>query len=233
MSPTQEDRPVHRRRGRRRIPARQHAARLRRAGAGSRLGNRLVEQGLTLRSPAAAGRRRRAHHRAGLQPTACAAACRSRNTGDGDQGAGRQRRRWAASWTCWAARSTKPARSTPRSAASIHQDAPKFDELSPVDRTARNRHQGDRPDLPVRQGRQGRPVRRRRRGQDREHDGADQQHRQAARGPVGVRRRGRAHPRGQRLLPRDDEDVATCCEQGGDGVRPDERAAGQPPARRR
>ena len=46
--------------------------------------------------------------------------------------------------------------------------------------TAGNRHQGDRPDLPVRQGRQGRPVRRRRRRQDREHDGADQQHRQGA-----------------------------------------------------
>ena len=58
--------------------------------------------------------------------------------------------------------------------------APKFDELSPVAGTARNRHQGDRPDLPVRQGRQGRPVRRRRRRQDREHDGADQQHRQGS-----------------------------------------------------
>ena len=44
--------------------------------------------------------------------------------------------------------------------------------------TARDRHQGDRPRLPVRQGRQGRPVRRRRRGQDRQHDGAHQQHRQ-------------------------------------------------------
>ena len=46
------------------------------------------------------------------------------------------------------------------------------------ERTARNRHQGHRPDVPVRQGRQGRPVRRRRRRQDRQHDGADQQHRQ-------------------------------------------------------
>ncbi len=49
-----------------------------------------------------------------------------------------------------------------------------------VGRTARDRHQGDRPDLPVRQGRQDRPVRRRRRRQDREHAGADQQHRQGA-----------------------------------------------------
>ena len=45
---------------------------------------------------------------------------------------------------------------------------------------AGNRHQGDRPDLPVRQGRQGRPVRRRRRRQDRQHDGADQQHREGS-----------------------------------------------------
>jgi F-type H+-transporting ATPase subunit beta len=50
-----------------------------------------------------------------------------------------------------------------------------------VDRTAGNRHQGHRPDLPVRQGRQGRSVRWRRRGQDREHDGAHQQHREGAR----------------------------------------------------
>ena len=73
-----------------------------------------------------------------------------------------------------------------------------------VGRAARDRHQGDRPDLPVRQGRQDRPVRRRRRRQDREHAGADQQHRHAALGPVGVRRRRRAHARGQRLLSRDD-----------------------------
>ncbi len=71
-------------------------------------------------------------------------------------------------------------------------------------RTARHRHQGYRPDLPVRQGRQDRPVRRRRRRQDREHAGADQQHREALRRLLGVRRRRRAHPRGQRLLPRDD-----------------------------
>ena len=73
-----------------------------------------------------------------------------------------------------------------------------------VDRAARDRHQGDRPDLPVRQGRQDRPLRRRRRRQDGHDDGAHQQHRDGALGPVGVRRRGRAHARGQRLLPRDD-----------------------------
>jgi hypothetical protein len=129
-------------------------------------------------SAAAAGRRRGAHHRAGLvrrpaprhdggqhrRPSPCRSA----------------RPRWAASWTCWATRSTSAARST-RRPRSIHRKAPAYDELSPS-QAAGNRHQGDRPDLPVRQGRQGGPVRRRRRGQDREHDGAHQQHRQGALG---------------------------------------------------
>ena len=87
---------------------------------------------------------------------------------------------------------------------SIHREGAEVRRAFAQPGTARNRHQGDRPDLPVRQGRQGRPVRRRRRGQDREHDGADQQHREEAQRPVGVRRRGRAHPRRQRLLPRDE-----------------------------
>ncbi len=38
----------------------------------------------------------------------------------------------------------------------IHRKAPAYDELSPSQRAAGNRHQGDRPGLPVRQGRQGR-----------------------------------------------------------------------------
>ena len=57
---------------------------------------------------------------------------------------------------------------------------------------------------PYAQGRQGRAVRRRRRRQDRHHHGADQQHRQGAWRLLGVRRRRRAHPRGQRPLSRDD-----------------------------
>ena len=65
-------------------------------------------------------------------------------------------------------------------------------------------HQGHRPSGAVRQGRQGGTVRRRGRGQDRQHARADQQHRQAVLGPLGVRRRRRAYPRGQRLLSRDD-----------------------------
>ena len=61
-------------------------------------------------------------------------------------------------------------------------------------------HQGHRSARAVRQGRQGGPVRRRRRGQDRQHARAHQQHRQAVQRSVGVRGRRRAYPRGQRLL---------------------------------
>ena len=57
---------------------------------------------------------------------------------------------------------------------------------------------------PVHEGRQDRPLRRRRRRQDGADPGADQQHRDAARRPLGVRRRRRAHARGQRPLARDD-----------------------------
>ena len=52
-------------------------------------------------------------------------------------------------------------------------------------RDVRDRHQGRRPARALRQGRQDRPVRRRRRRQDRAHPGADQQHRQAARRHLG------------------------------------------------
>ena len=74
--------------------------------------------------------------------------------------------------------------------ASIHRKAPAYDEAVAVAGTAGNRHQGDRPDLPVRQGRQGGSVRRCRCGQDREHDGTHQQHRQGPQRSVGVRRCG-------------------------------------------
>jgi hypothetical protein len=72
--------------------------------------------------------------------------------------------------------------------AAIHRKAPELRRAGTFRRAAGNRHQGHRPGLPVRQGRQGWPVRRRRRGQDRQHDGADQQHRHRALRPVGVRR---------------------------------------------
>ena len=124
----------------------------------------------------------------------------------------------------------------------IHQDAPPYTEQSTeaeilvtgikvVDLLA-----------PVCQGRQDRPVRRRRRRQDRADHGADQQRREGARRLLGVRRRGRAHPRRQRPLSRDDR---VRRQQGPEeeqrldrrlemraGVRPDERAAGRPRPRR-
>ena len=114
----------------------------------------------------------------------------------------------------------------------------------PVDRgrDPGHRHQGRRPARALRQGRQDRPVRRRRRRQDRADHGADQQRRQGARRLFGVRRRRRAHPRGQRPLSRDDRIRR---QQGPEeeqrlgrrlqvraGVRPDERAAGRPRPRR-
>ena len=114
----------------------------------------------------------------------------------------------------------------------------------PVDRgrDPGHRHQGRGPACAIRQGRQDRPVRRRRRRQDRDHHGADQQHRQGAWRLLGVCRGWRAHPRGQRSLSRDDR---LGREQGPEeeqrldrrfqmraGVRADERAAGRPRPRR-
>ena len=104
-----------------------------------------------------------------------------------------------------------------------------------------HRHQGGGSAGALSEGRQGRAVRRRRRRQDRDHPGADQQHRQGAWRRVGVRRRGRAHARGQRPLPRDDrrrrdqdgrerQDHRRL--QGGADVWPDERAAGRARPRR-
>ena len=100
----------------------------------------------------------------------------------------------------------------------------------------RDRHQGHRPDPAVFEGRQDRPVRRRRRGQDRRHHGTDQQRGQEPRRLLGVCRRGRAHPRGQRPVARDDR---VGRHQAGQvagvevraGLRPDDRAARSAPAR--
>ena len=93
----------------------------------------------------------------------------------------------------------------------------------PDDRDVRDRDQGRRPAGPVREGRQGRAVRRRRRRQDRDHPGADPQPRPGARRPVGVLRRRRALARGQRPLARD-EGVGRP-RQDDARVRADERAA--------
>ena len=62
---------------------------------------------------------------------------------------------------------------------------------------------------PYVQRRQDRPVRRRRRGQDGAHPGDDPPRRPELRWRVGVRRRRRAHPRGQRPHRRDDRVAAS------------------------
>ena len=61
-------------------------------------------------------------------------------------------------------------------------------------RGLRDRHQGHRPHLPLRQGRQDRRLRGRRRGQDGHHPGAHPQRRPGARRLLGVRRRRASAP---------------------------------------
>ena len=107
------------------------------------------------------------------------------------------RPRWAACSTCSASRSTAAARSRrgtlahpPRSAADGRPDR--------QDRVVRDGHQGHRPADAVRPRRQGRPVRRGRPGQDGHSHRTDRPHRQRARRLLGVRRRRRANPRGER-----------------------------------
>ena len=108
----------------------------------------------------------------------------------------------------------------------------------PVDRGGNpgHRHQGGRSARALCARRQDRPVRRRRRRQDRHHHGIDQQHRQETRRLFGVRRRRRAHPRGQRPLSRDDgvgdHQDRRAGLQSGAGLWPDERAARRSRARR-
>jgi hypothetical protein len=127
-----------------------------------------------------------------------------------------------------------------RSRPDQDQAAPRHPPGSPgirraVDRSrnAGHRHQGRRPACALRQGRQDRPVRRRRRGQDRSDHGTDQQRRTCPRRLLGVRRCWRAYPRGQRPLPRDDrirreQGRRRRRLQGSPGLRPDERASGRP-----
>ena len=86
----------------------------------------------------------------------------------------------------------------------IHQEAPTYTDQSTEAQILDHRHQGRRSARALRQGRQDRPVRRRRRRQDRADHGTDQQRRQGARRLFGVRRRRRAHARRQRPLSRDD-----------------------------
>ena len=102
---------------------------------------------------------------------------------------------------------------------------------------AHDRHQGHRLDLPVPQGWQGWRVRRRWRRQDCRDHGAHQQHRQAARRRVGLRRRRRTDPRRQRPLSRDvsgwrHQPAGPRIVQDRAGLRPDERTARCAAARR-
>ena len=154
-----------------------------------------------LRSAAAHRRRPRAHHRAaahrrhgprheGRSAWATRWKCRS------------VRRRWAACSTSSASRWTRWARSTPRSASPFIARRPRFEEQSTGLEMFETGIKVDRPSGTLSARRQDRPVRRRRRRQDRHHHGADQQHRHEARRRLGVRRRGRAHPRRQRSLAR-------------------------------
>ena len=104
-------------------------------------------------------------------------------------------------------------------------------------RNSGHRHQGRRPARALRQGRQDRPVRRRRRRQDRADSGTDQQRRARPRRLFGVRRRRRADPRRQRPLSRvhrirRQQEGRRRRLQMRAGVRPDERAAGRPRPRR-
>ena len=76
-------------------------------------------------------------------------------------------------------------------------------------RGVRDRHQGHRSDRAVYQGRQDGHFWRRGRRQDGCDPGAHPQHRQVPLGLLGVRRRGRAQPRGQRSVARNDATPAS------------------------
>ncbi len=195
------------------------------------------DRDLARRGRAAAGRRGAAAP--GRRPGARGRLRHHRRPGARHRGRRHRRRRsrcrWAsarsaASSTCSATSSTRAppigrgrAVADPPARAGVRPAQPHRGDL-------RDRHQGRGPARPVREGRQDRPVRRRRRGQDRAHPGADPQHRPGARRPVGVRRRRRAHPRGQRPLGRDEGERGH--RQDRARVRPDERAPRRPSARR-
>ena len=110
----------------------------------------------------------------------------------------------------------------------IHRSAPRLRRPDHRRRGLRDRPQGHRPHLPLQEGRQGRDLRRGRRRQDRHHPGADPERRPGARRRLGLRRRGRALPRGQRPHQRDDRVGRP--RQDGLRLRPDERAARRPSA---
>ena len=176
MAPRQ-DRPVHRRGRRRRIPARRDAARSTTRCSKMR---QQLSRGLTLEVQQQLGD--------GVVRTIALGSSDGLRRGmmvhehrRADLGAGRHRRRSGRIMDVLG----RPIDERGPVEPSEHRaDPPHGADVTTSCRrrsgAARDRHQGDRPDLPVRQGRQGRPVRRRRRRQDREHAGADQQHRQGS-----------------------------------------------------
>jgi hypothetical protein len=111
----------------------------------------------------------------------------------------------------------------------IHREPPDFADLTPTPEILETGIKVGRPARALHARRQDRPVRRRRRRQDGADPGAHQQHRHPARRAVRLRGRGRADPRGQRPLARDDR-VGRDLEDGA-RLRADERAAGRAAAR--
>ena len=187
--------PSHGRRGRRAI---------RRASARNpeRARDRQSGQPARPRSCPASRREHRAHHRHGFhrRPGARPGGGRHRRA---DRGSGRRRdlgphheRGRRGGRRGWPDQDRREA-ADPRAGTVL---------CRPVDRgrDSRHRHQGGRSAGALRQGRQDRPVRRRWRRQDRADHGADQQRGQGPWRLFGVRRRRRAHARGQRSLSRDD-----------------------------
>ena len=104
----------------------------------------------------------------------------------------------------------------------IHRQPPPVRRGRAAEGDLHHRDQGDRPARAVRQGRQDRDVRRRRHRQDGDHPGDDPPGCPGVPRRLGVRRGGRADPRGQRPLPRDDR--VGCHQPGGAGLRSDGRA---------
>ena len=118
------------------------------------------------RGRAAHRRQRRALHRHELHRRPRARHEGGRH-GRADLGAGRRGSRWAASSTCWASPIDQgPKVAEPDKRLPIHRAPPTFDEQETGDADLRDRHQGRRPAGALREGRQGRTVRRRRRRQD-------------------------------------------------------------------
>ena len=134
----------------------------------------------------------------------------------------------ATSSTCWASRSTPTTSRAVDDHWEIHRSAPGLRPARAPVHDVRDRHQGHRPARALRPGRQDRPVRRGRRGQDRHHPGDDQPGGPPARRCVGLRRRGRAHPRGHRPVARDAG--VRRHREGRPRLRPDGRASRRPAA---